>query len=87
MHQDVTYDQKSTIGRARSGTRTFTLAGDASRSDEQEGDAMKHSPTPKGPSMPMLKRLIRRLIGFGFDLGGLIIDEHDILNDLGAGRE
>jgi hypothetical protein len=37
--------------------------------------------------MPMLRRLIRRWVDLGFDLGGLVINEHDILNDLGTGRE
>ena len=85
MTHAALHGQKSTIDRTKIDPRTFGLLSDATR--RQEGDTMRHSPTPKGSSMPMLQRLIRRWVDFGFDLGGLIIDEHDILNDLGAGRE
>ena len=66
--------------------RGFSILGDHPEG-RQEGDAMRHAPTPKGPSMPMLRRLIRRWVDLGFDLGGLVINEHDIINDLNAGRE
>lgn len=85
MNHAALHGHKSTIGRAKIVPRTFGLLSDATR--RQEGDAMRYSPTTKSPSMPMLRRLIRRWVDLGFDLGGLIIDEHDILNDLGAGRE
>jgi hypothetical protein len=53
----------------------------------QEGHTMKRATSPKRSAMPMLHRLIRRLVGFEIDLAGLTVNEHDILNDLNAGRE
>jgi hypothetical protein len=55
--------------------------------DRQEGDTMKRATSPKRSAMPMLHRLIRRWVDLGFDLAGLAISEHDIINDLGAGRD
>jgi hypothetical protein len=48
---------------------------------------MKRATSPKQSAIPMLHRLIRRWVDLGFDLAGLAISEHDIINDLGAGRD
>ncbi len=53
----------------------------------QEGETMKRATSPKRSAIPMLHRLIRRWVDLGFDLAGLAISEHDIINDLGAGRD
>jgi len=48
---------------------------------------MKRANSPKRSAMPMLHRLVRRWVDLGFDLAGLAINEHDIINDLTAGRD